>query len=202
MLERRCQEDEVKYGCVTLMLDAMSIKKTRSTWSSDTNNVWICGHGGSIEWDRHSFRGSCVYGGWASRLLDQVPHTRITESVSRTCIRRAASSSDKGGVHDNGWSCIKCQYVLPTWVRSKSRPLWALEDPFPTSSNPWQCFCYDGRLPHAEADTQYVAGTCSFLAVLLFIHFYCIYIIVQTMVLYSWRVQWEKKSDSAGIQPN
>ncbi|XP_058622508.1 THAP domain-containing protein 6-like isoform X2 [Onychostoma macrolepis] len=26
MLERRCQEDEVKYGCVTLMLDAMSIK--------------------------------------------------------------------------------------------------------------------------------------------------------------------------------
>ena len=27
MLERRRQEDEVKYGCVTLMLDAMSIKK-------------------------------------------------------------------------------------------------------------------------------------------------------------------------------
>lgn len=26
MLERRRQEDEVKYGCVTLMLDAMSIK--------------------------------------------------------------------------------------------------------------------------------------------------------------------------------
>ena len=27
MLKRRRQEDEVKYGCVTLMLDAMSIKK-------------------------------------------------------------------------------------------------------------------------------------------------------------------------------
>ncbi len=26
MLERRRQEDEVKYGCVTLMLDAMAIK--------------------------------------------------------------------------------------------------------------------------------------------------------------------------------
>ena len=27
MLERRCQGDPTKYGCVSLMLDAMSIKK-------------------------------------------------------------------------------------------------------------------------------------------------------------------------------
>lgn len=27
MLERRCQEDQAKYGCVSLMLDAMAIRK-------------------------------------------------------------------------------------------------------------------------------------------------------------------------------
>ena len=46
MLERRRQEDEVKYGCVTLMLDAMYIKKHVQ---HDPQTQTMCGHGGSTE---------------------------------------------------------------------------------------------------------------------------------------------------------
>lgn len=65
-----------------------------------------------------------VDGGWALGLLedsncplfDQDPHTRNTKSLGGACTGRAPSSWDKGGVHDNGWSCIRHQHVHPTWL--------------------------------------------------------------------------------------
>lgn len=74
-----------------------------------------------------------LQGYWKAPIAYYLTLTPQSHSLSKACIRRAASSADKSGVHDNGWPWIQCQYAHSTWVRSESR---ALEDPFPTSSNP------------------------------------------------------------------
>ena len=64
-----------------------------------------------------------------------------------------------------------------------------------TSHKPWQSVCHDGCLAHAEAGSQYVAGTCRLLPIcsgLLYSAFYSlinrICLIVENMVLYIWNM--------------
>ena len=46
MLGRRCKEDQTKYEFVTLVLDAMAIKKKLQY---NPHSVRVCGYGGSIK---------------------------------------------------------------------------------------------------------------------------------------------------------
>ncbi|KAL7408435.1 hypothetical protein ABVT39_023519 [Epinephelus coioides] len=47
MLERRCQEDQAKYGCVALMLDAMAIRKQYNPLTQSVSGFVDMGDGNS-----------------------------------------------------------------------------------------------------------------------------------------------------------
>lgn len=89
MLGRRCQEDMGKYGRVTLIFDAMSIK---SHIQYDTQNQAMFGYvdlGDQL--NETDIASSGVYGGWTHRLssnsllFDKVPYTRNSEGSGGSC---------------------------------------------------------------------------------------------------------------------
>ena len=124
MLKRRKEEDPAKYGCVCLMLDAIAIKQhiQYNPLTQQMSEFVFMGDGiNEADVATEALVFLVVLEGSKCLIPYQVPFARDTGSSTRSCVGGTACMQHKSGMCHNGWECLQCVHVQPTWVPAKGK---------------------------------------------------------------------------------
>ncbi|KAK7128284.1 hypothetical protein R3I93_020780 [Phoxinus phoxinus] len=157
MLERRCQRDQAKYGCVALMLDAMSIRK-HVQYNPHTQSMSGLDMGdGNSETDVATlvFMVVGLQGHWKAPIA-YVLTKSLSPETQRVLLSHALEELHARGIRvvcvtmDGHASNVSMCNQLGCELK---RPARAASDQCLASGDWRGSICNDGRLPHAQAGT-------------------------------------------------
>ena len=120
MLKGRQEEDPAKYGRVFLMLDAMAIKK-HIQYNQKMSGFVDMADGlneTDVATEALVFMMVGLQGHWKALIAYYLTKC-LSPETQEVLLVHALEDLHKSGMCHNGWACLQCPHVQPTWVPAK-----------------------------------------------------------------------------------